>query len=268
MLRLLLAVVLVVGRCDEASAGALARARARAWRYDSPTCQRAIAASWRRFPWAAMAKDSFQAQEVMRRRSPMGLHWLYVRVQKSGSRLISSSLASRDTRKNAKFERRDFCVPGPCAVRTEAFAWSVVRDPWARGLSAYAEVVDRGGCFAKHFPEAFAARCEAASNATERYARYLEAMTSGALACGQAFHAWPQALLMDVVAAPGKRSSAPRYSAVGRLEALREDLPAILAAILGRRAPARARRPLRAPSSTVARATRRRRPPPARAGSC
>ena len=130
--------------------------------------------------------------------------------------------------------RLPFCHPGPCRESRQTgsnaplFAWTVVRDPWPRALSAYAEVTRRcRAADAATFANLSAFSCSAAPSASRRYAAFVERLRRGAVDCRDSFHAWPNALLMDALA-PRAADDPRRFDAVARLERLETELPALL----------------------------------------
>ena len=203
--------------------------RALARRYDSAGCRRAIERTWHRFPFHEMAKSNRRSQEARRYELATGHRSMYVRVQKAGSRLLWFGLDRILGSPGNNRLRLRFCHPGPCSfVPERVFAWTVVRDPWDKALSAYADIHHHSECFARHFPNITALACDTTeADATRRFGEFLRTVTSGALACGESFHLWPSALLMDVIR-PRAASGGARFGAVARLEHLRRDLPAVL----------------------------------------
>ena len=200
--------------------------RALARRYDSAGCRRAIERTWHRFPFHEMAKSNRRSQEARRYELATGHRSMYVRVQKAGSRLLWFGLDRILGSPGNNRLRLRFCHPGPCSFAPErVFAWTVVRDPWDKALSAYADIHHHSECFARHFPNITALACDTTeADATRRFGEFLRTVTSGALACGESFHLWPSALLMDVIR-PRAASGGARFGAVARLEHLRRDLP-------------------------------------------
>ena len=96
--------------------------------------------------------------------------------------------------------------------------WTTARDPATRALSGYAEVAKRLRHQSGKLP------WNADGTPTANYASFLEKLRKMTYLHRQAFHAWPAAILIDVV--PLRNRS--RFDAMARVEQLEEDLRHVL----------------------------------------
>ena len=171
---------------------------------------------------------------------------LYVRNQKVGSDMIMSSARhsplgpEKPLSYAGRFPRGavpSLAYAAPARLPDDFFVFSIVGDPATVAAKAYLEISRRrtrpqkyerdvevrGGLGAyRRIP------CDAAS-ATARFRTFLEELANGTDLGPEAFHAWPQALKLAVVAPRGPEGR--RFDALGRLEHIAEDFGEVRAAV-------------------------------------
>eukprot|EP00617_Octactis_speculum_P021706 CAMPEP_0185759394 /NCGR_PEP_ID=MMETSP1174-20130828/18142_1 /TAXON_ID=35687 /ORGANISM="Dictyocha speculum, Strain CCMP1381" /LENGTH=196 /DNA_ID=CAMNT_0028439717 /DNA_START=583 /DNA_END=1174 /DNA_ORIENTATION=+ len=98
----------------------------------------------------------------------------------------------------------------------------MVRDPWTRAVSAYMEIIFR--LTTRGMPKPLKGLIDE-KDATKRFTMFLDAMQGGRPIGKEGFHAWPEALLIDVIA---DRGDGTRFDAIVRIENITEELPEVL----------------------------------------
>ena len=192
--------------------------------YDAPSCRAAIDASWERFKWNATSEWQRQQGLVQ---TMSGQRSIWVRLQKAASRMLWNDIeviTSTETRMvELPFDEDRF---GPLhsnhtlvpPFTNKDYVWTTARDPATRALSGYAEVAKRLQHRSGKLP------WNADGAPTANYASFLEKLRKMTYLHREAFHAWPAAILIDVV--PLRNRS--RFDAMARVEQLEEDLRHVL----------------------------------------
>ena len=228
-----------------AHATAESATRTLAARYDAPACRSAMrrmldpTGAFAGSRWAKTSRNWVQQDGALYNGTI-----LYVRNQKVGSEMIMSSARhsplgpQKPLDYAGRFPRGD--VPSlsyatPAALPADFFVFSIVGEPGTVAAKAYLEISRRRTRPQKLEPTVEAdgglgayrgIPCDAAG-ATRRFRTFLEELANGTDLGREAFHAWPQALKLAVVAPRGGR----RFDALGRLERVGEDLAEVRAAV-------------------------------------
>ena len=192
--------------------------------YDAPSCRAAIDASWGRFKWNATSEWHRQQGLVQ---TMSGQRSIWVRLQKAASRMLWTgikAITSTETRMvEFPFDEDRF---GPLhsshtlvpPFTNKDYVWTTARDPATRALSGYAELVNRMRHPSGKLP------WNTGGTPTANYASFLEKLRNMTYLDRETFHAWPAAILIDVV--PLRNRS--RFNAMARVEHLEEDLRHVL----------------------------------------
>ena len=194
--------------------------------YDAPACRAAIAASWRRYRWNATC-PRFSSQQALVL-SLSGRRSVWVRDQKAASRMLWNDLTVI-TGANASKVRvpyghasgfARYAAPDAFVPEDGDFVWTTIREPAAKALSGYAEILLKKTTNKLAIPWAVKDGAH-----TRNFANFLEVLATAANLGDEAMHAWPMAILLDVVPRRGAR----RYDAMARVENLDDELRRILA---------------------------------------
>ena len=180
---------------------------------------------------------------------------IWVRNLKAGSTTIYRSVKGLMGPSLSLYQVMEYPYRPRRVFPDDTFVWTAVREPMARSLSAYAEVMRRYTHFAKlrlsgefaprrvynwsagrFNPKVYVGRnvalwnlsrmsCQSPADATRRYARFLENIMNGVDMGDQVTHAWPQAHVIDLVA---PRERFIWFDAIAELERLDADMREIL----------------------------------------
>lgn len=148
---------------------------------------------------------------------------VYVRNYKVGSHMITSNIYAMT---NHSFKKRRVGVFKKTRYPPTTLIWSMVRDPWAKAVSGYMEVmikVDNLNGLGNKLREQ--------RDPATRFKSFLQAEIDGNSLGKSSYHSWPQALLLDVLHSDPKnktKQGMKRVDALVRLENSENELLAVL----------------------------------------
>mmetsp|Transcript_22706 Transcript_22706/g.73023 ORF Transcript_22706/g.73023 Transcript_22706/m.73023 type:complete len:361 (-) Transcript_22706:28-1110(-) len=219
----------------------------RTWarQYDGADCRRALReANLTRWQLSTTSPKKqkqrpvgWDVQEVMEVRVN-GVDVLFVRDQKVASAYLWESPihevlgvdASRVTRYAKKV------VPF-ASVRTDAVVVAFVREPWAHLLSGYMEVLGRARHLTAYGAETYGPAevlerraCDDEEGRYGLFKQFLRDLDDGRDLSIDAFHVWPQALLIDAIA-PSPQRRGRRFDFIGQMDTMEDTFTDLRVAV-------------------------------------
>lgn len=221
--------------------------------FDHLACREAISAA--NFShWRQTTVPQWLAQEIMSSTGPNGRRMHIVRDQKVASATIFGNpinlvlglpeAALSDTKMTGvkKIPSKHFVPPGdprvgrasylsPIQYENSDLVVTFVRTPWQHLLSGYVETEERTHRWRTQFAHVATWRipCTRDSLKYTKFKTFLKDVEDGVGLSPEAFHTWPQALLINAVAP--RSHSGKRFDLIGRLQDIEETFADIRQAL-------------------------------------